>query len=354
LELSEDGVTATRQSSVGRGICFVGPLQAEKGSTYFEVEVLEMDGGSRSQTLALGLCTSLPSEAKAHGTEKASNLGQGSFLVGYDLPKLFVHGQECGKIPAKEWRPLKELAVGDRVGLLVEKASMELTVFVNGRRKTSMKCPPGSAGDSGARWAGDVWGVVDVYGTVKSVRLCQPESRRRAAALGQSPAPSLAPAPSPALAARPAAGAPMPLSGVQASPAQHNKRAPDSILGEAPQPAKRPRLSLHPCGCTVHLIRHTGCVVHVPGLDFAIGRNPKSANLTLDSSLVPNMISRKHARIVSSDEGVEVVDCESLNGTWVNDVQVNRHHLRQGDVLVIGKPAQVPADFRFTVSLPSP
>merc|ERR1711862_625602 len=102
-------------------------------------------------------------------------------------------------------------------------------------------------------------------------------------------------------------------------------------------------------GCTVHLIGHNGIVIHVPLPDFLIGRNPKSANLTLDSSLVPNMISRKHARILSTDEGVEVVDCESLNGTWVNGVQVNRHHLRQGDVLVIGKPAQVPAEFRFTI-----
>lgn len=354
LELSEDGLTATRQNGVGRGICFVGPLQVENGTTYFEVEVLEMEA-NRTQTMAIGICTSLPA-AKPLLAERAANLGQGSYLMGYDLPKLFVHGQDVGKIPVKEWRPLKELAAGDRVGLLVERASMELTVFINGKRKASMTCPPGSAGEGPNRWSGEVFGVVDVYGTVKSVRVHPCLDKRRGA--GAASTPSRMPAPligaSPCQTPVAGVGMPPPPQAVAAQLAQEkNSRVRKMAdLGDAPQRAKRPRLAAHPCGCTVHLMRHTGCVVHVPNLDFIIGRNPKSCNLTLDSTIVPNMASRKHARVLSTDDGVEVVDCESLNGTWVNDAQVNRHQLRQGDVLVIGKPAQGPADFRFTVSLP--
>jgi len=117
---------------------------------------------------------------------------------------------------------------------------------------------------------------------------------------------------------------------------------------------KRARISLptHVCGCAVHLISHTGSIVHVPHPDFVIGRNPKCSNLTLDSPLVPNMVSRKHAMIASVENGTDVVDCKSLNGTWLNGCKVERERLRQGDVVTIGNPAQVPADFRFSISMP--
>ena len=64
-------------------------------------------------------------------------------------------------------------------------------------------------------------------------------------------------------------------------------------------------------------------VVHVSRTDFLIGRGPLVANLTLDSPLVLDMVSRRHARIVSSDDGMPhgasglgrskdgVIDCAS-------------------------------------------
>ena len=58
------------------------------------------------------------------------------YLVGYDLPGLFVNGKETAKINAKEWRPLKQLAVGDRLGLLYEKDKMKISVFINGDKET--------------------------------------------------------------------------------------------------------------------------------------------------------------------------------------------------------------------------
>eukprot|EP00418_Pyrodinium_bahamense_P019045 CAMPEP_0179126250 /NCGR_PEP_ID=MMETSP0796-20121207/59753_1 /TAXON_ID=73915 /ORGANISM="Pyrodinium bahamense, Strain pbaha01" /LENGTH=244 /DNA_ID=CAMNT_0020824995 /DNA_START=93 /DNA_END=823 /DNA_ORIENTATION=- len=165
LELSEEGTLATRTSGVGYGAAFVGPLSLEKnGSAYFEVEVAEMEP-NRSQTLAIGICSALPA-AKSLRVERARDIGEGTCVIGYDLPKVFMDGAEFSKISTKEWRPLKELKVGDRVGLLVQRRTMELAVFVNGVRKASAQ------GLSGVqRWPSDVWGVVDLHGTVKAAWL---------------------------------------------------------------------------------------------------------------------------------------------------------------------------------------
>ncbi|CAK0910300.1 unnamed protein product, partial [Prorocentrum cordatum] len=116
----------------------------------------------------------------------------------------------------------------------------------------------------------------------------------------------------------------------------------------APGPKKRLRLSRHPCGCMVHLVQPSGDVVHVPPEgDFVIGRNPKCCNLTLDSEKVPNMVSRRHAVIVSADDAVMAVDCESVNGTFVNGRRVGRETLRQGDTLTVGQPGLCPPEFEF-------
>ena len=50
--------------------------------------------------------------------------------------RLFVNGKEAAKNNAKEWRPLKQLAVGDRLGFLYEKDKMKISVFINGDKET--------------------------------------------------------------------------------------------------------------------------------------------------------------------------------------------------------------------------
>mmetsp|Transcript_33582 Transcript_33582/g.96323 ORF Transcript_33582/g.96323 Transcript_33582/m.96323 type:complete len:522 (+) Transcript_33582:64-1629(+) len=420
LELLEDNALARRTSGVGYGSVFVGPLSLEKGAAYFEIEIEELEP-KRSQTMAIGVCSALPPQGRVSRAERARDLGQGSFLLGYDLPKVFAHGAEVAKIGAREWRPLKELSQGDRVGLLVERANMELTVFVNGTRRATASLANaggGRAGDSG-RWPAEVWGVVDIYGTVRAVRLLGPgaaasdSSVRRpqllpcpsaasaapgasASLKGVPPAPprwtgapavpsvacpsssSSAVPPSSASAREPGAmgrmdstqelGAPgpsaspasaavsagepqTPLVGTAAfgSPRGSSRASLEMTVG----PRKRLRMGIHPCGCMVHVLRDTGDVVHVPRMgDFVIGRNPKSCNLTLDSAEVPNMVSRRHAVIVCAEDAVMVVDCESVNGTYVNGRRVGRETLRQGDELVIGNPAQSPRCLKLIVSMP--
>src|SRR5574338_953316 len=62
-----------------------------------------------------------------------------------------------------------------------------------------------------------------------------------------------------------------------------------------------------------------------------IGRET-AANLCIADASV----SRRHAKIEKSDNGFEVTDLESLNGTFVNDVPVKNRLLEHGDRVRIG------------------
>ena len=48
-------------------------------------------------------------------------------------------------------------------------------------------------------------------------------------------------------------------------------------------------------------------------------------------------VSRRHAVIRRTDDGLEVRDLGSLNGTWVNGWRVERAVLRPGDTLQVGE-----------------
>lgn len=48
-------------------------------------------------------------------------------------------------------------------------------------------------------------------------------------------------------------------------------------------------------------------------------------------------VSRHHARIEFGREGAEVLDLNSLNGTFVNQIRINRQILKDCDVVTIGK-----------------
>ena len=69
-----------------------------------------------------------------------------------------------------------------------------------------------------------------------------------------------------------------------------------------------------------------------PGAVKTIGRAP-SVDLVLDVALV----SRVHCRLEAGDDGVDVVDIESANGTFVNDARVARGRLTEGDRLRVGR-----------------
>ena len=49
------------------------------------------------------------------------------------------------------------------------------------------------------------------------------------------------------------------------------------------------------------------------------------------------MLKDDHATVEREADGLYIVDLESLNGTYVNRRRVERHRLRDGDELQIGK-----------------
>jgi len=63
-----------------------------------------------------------------------------------------------------------------------------------------------------------------------------------------------------------------------------------------------------------------------------IGRTPDN-DLQVDSRFV----SRHHCQIITTPEGSVLEDLNSTNGVYVKSKRVRRHHLNDGDVIVLGK-----------------
>jgi pSer/pThr/pTyr-binding forkhead associated (FHA) protein len=69
-----------------------------------------------------------------------------------------------------------------------------------------------------------------------------------------------------------------------------------------------------------------------PGTVKTLGRS-SPADVILDAPLV----SRVHCRLTAGARGLEIVDLDSTNGTYINDRPIKRAHLRPGDRLRIGR-----------------
>src|SRR5262249_49316857 len=87
-----------------------------------------------------------------------------------------------------------------------------------------------------------------------------------------------------------------------------------------------------------------GYLVHIyptgptMGLRYPLGEQPRllGRGAHCDISLPAPSVSRRHASIQQGPDGYSVVDLESTNGTWVNDVPITTHALCDGDDLRIG------------------
>ena len=69
-----------------------------------------------------------------------------------------------------------------------------------------------------------------------------------------------------------------------------------------------------------------------PGTVTTLGRS-SPADVILDAPLV----SRLHCRLTATVRGLEIVDLDSTNGTYINDRRIRRGHLTPGDRLRIGR-----------------
>ena len=65
--------------------------------------------------------------------------------------------------------------------------------------------------------------------------------------------------------------------------------------------------------------------------ELTLGRHARNDIVLLDPA-----VSRRHARLRYRDGRWIIMDLESKNGSFVNDVRVGRSELRPGDVLMVG------------------
>jgi pSer/pThr/pTyr-binding forkhead associated (FHA) protein len=68
-----------------------------------------------------------------------------------------------------------------------------------------------------------------------------------------------------------------------------------------------------------------------PNREIVIGRSSD-----LDMVLVEDMVSRKHAKIVTDGRGVSIQDLGSTNGTFVNGEKIRNMQLKDGDRILVG------------------
>jgi pSer/pThr/pTyr-binding forkhead associated (FHA) protein len=90
------------------------------------------------------------------------------------------------------------------------------------------------------------------------------------------------------------------------------------------------------------VLQPTGAVLEVHRPDVVVGRH-SAADVRLP---LPD-ISRRHCRFFRAEGRWEVVDLDSLNGVWVNDVAVEHVVLNHGDRIRLG-------GFTFVVDLSRP
>ena len=69
-----------------------------------------------------------------------------------------------------------------------------------------------------------------------------------------------------------------------------------------------------------------------PQREFEIGRHPTCA-----FSIDEDSVSRRHARIVWSNDGWHIFDLNSTNGTYVNGIPVSNKLLSEGDRIKVGR-----------------
>ncbi len=82
------------------------------------------------------------------------------------------------------------------------------------------------------------------------------------------------------------------------------------------------------------IARMNGVVVQEQALNggnILIGRDTRC-----DIPVINSIVSRRHALVVNSADGVGLVDLDSKNGTFVDGCRIQRHLLRSGDLIAIG------------------
>jgi len=106
-------------------------------------------------------------------------------------------------------------------------------------------------------------------------------------------------------------------------------RAGISDPGLAPRPATRDEVLAR------IVVAHGG--EHVEERPLRIGRLIIGRTADNDVQIESKFVSRHHCQITTTFEGCVLEDLNSTNGVYVKSKRVRRHHLNDGDVVVLGK-----------------
>jgi pSer/pThr/pTyr-binding forkhead associated (FHA) protein len=87
--------------------------------------------------------------------------------------------------------------------------------------------------------------------------------------------------------------------------------------------------------------------------EIPIGKRPVTIGRAPDNDLaIDNLaVSDHHARLYAEGDRLVIEDLSSLNGTFVNDVRIERTTLRDGDTILIGKH-QIQVDATHDAAVP--
>lgn len=134
-------------------------------------------------------------------------------------------------------------------------------------------------------------------------------------------------------AAVPVAAQPHPVSPIQAVPQLAPAMAPPAPTAVQTAAAPAPARSYGSIRCAAGSLAGRRFEVTRQGL--LIGRDPAKCQIVVTDEAV----SREHAWVVATDEGVVVIDRGSSNGTYVNSVEagaISKVRLQDGDRVFIG------------------
>ena len=93
----------------------------------------------------------------------------------------------------------------------------------------------------------------------------------------------------------------------------------------------------------VHEIKQRGYIYvffqHRKIAEFTINKERVTIGRTKRNDIMVRSrnVSRKHAQIVTVETDRVIEDCNSMNGTFVNDKLIKYHPLRSGDLIRIGE-----------------
>eukprot|EP00746_Dinoflagellata_sp_MGD_P060639 gnl/MRDRNA2_/MRDRNA2_25708_c0_seq2.p1 gnl/MRDRNA2_/MRDRNA2_25708_c0~~gnl/MRDRNA2_/MRDRNA2_25708_c0_seq2.p1 ORF type:complete len:354 (+),score=62.88 gnl/MRDRNA2_/MRDRNA2_25708_c0_seq2:373-1434(+) len=171
-ELSNAGITSTRSSGVCKAVSILAyKLRQFPQGRYFEFEISKM-GGSGMRAMACGVVVKPSQDVIDPRTTRLKHddaLGlKRAWIVGYDHPKFINDGTE-EKVPTTQWRPQKDLKLGDKIGVLwTDEQPPKLSIYQNGVQKVSLTAA-GHLPSPGE----DLHGFVDIQGQVAAVTLVE-------------------------------------------------------------------------------------------------------------------------------------------------------------------------------------